>query len=188
MKPLSGWLLVRRGVGRWWPPVIAQASDRRLMVRCASGGGSADRAGTGSGRPLPSRTTGPVPSARTCEESDRPPVRTPCLNPAYPAPIALQTLYVVVNPPPRYEIVGLLQQRSYTPVNEFFSSGDRELPAERALAKNCKSLLLASDSRGVRGRDLRPVGVVRTTGFPGSLDPEAAAVAADAAAARPMGR
>jgi hypothetical protein len=31
--------------------------------------------------------------------------------------VAVKTQYVVVNPPPRYEIVGLLQQRSYTAVN-----------------------------------------------------------------------
>ena len=33
--------------------------------------------------------------------------------------VVRQTQYVVVNPPPRYEIVGLLQQRSYMSVNGF---------------------------------------------------------------------
>src|ERR1700730_8457620 len=37
-------------------------------------------------------------------------------------PHLLKAQYIVVNPPPRYEIVGLLQQRSYTPVNEFFGN------------------------------------------------------------------
>src|ERR1700730_2622271 len=37
-------------------------------------------------------------------------------------PHLLKAQDIVVNPPPRYEIVGLLQQRSYTPVNEFFGN------------------------------------------------------------------
>jgi len=35
--------------------------------------------------------------------------------------VAAETQYVVVNPPPRYEIVGPLQQRSYTAVNGYFA-------------------------------------------------------------------
>src|ERR1700676_540438 len=74
---------------------------------------------------LPDRRTDPL--ARTFREPDRP-VPNPRARIRRTGPIAVQTLYVVVNPPPRYEIVGLLQQRSYTPVNEFFSSGPRPEP------------------------------------------------------------
>ena len=47
-------------------------------------------------------------------ESGALPLRGPVSGRAYPF---LSTQYLVVDPPPRYEIVGLLQQRSYTAVN-----------------------------------------------------------------------
>src|SRR5665213_3090456 len=53
------------------------------------------------------------------------PARPPGPLPSYPGPDdsglpknAMETQYVVVHPPPRYEIVGLLQQCSYAAVNE----------------------------------------------------------------------
>ena len=55
--------------------------------------------------------------------------------------ITIKTQYVVVSPPPRYEIVGLLQQRSYTPVNEFF----RQFPARGGRMK----FLLGARSRRI---------------------------------------
>ena len=58
-------------------------------------------------------------------------------------PDTAKTLYVVVNPPPRYEIVGLLQQRSYTPVNEFFEFGPPaagEVPAEEAVREELQMI------------------------------------------------
>ena len=66
----------------------------------------------------------------------------------------METQDVVVYPPPRYEIVGLLQQCSYAPVNAQVArsrrSAGRELPVRRAFAKVCKSLLGASTRGGCR--------------------------------------
>src|ERR1700676_3872154 len=90
------------------------------MVRCGSVSVRMTWLARGPvGSCLPDRRTDPL--ARTFREPDRP-GPNPRARIRRTGPIAVQTLYVVVNPPPRYEIVGLLQQRSYTPVNEFFGN------------------------------------------------------------------
>ena len=71
-----------------------------------------------SGRPAPS--AGPTPPVAPPIPS-RPTARARChrIRPgSIRTEITMKTQYVVVYPPPRYEIVGLLQQCSYAPVNE----------------------------------------------------------------------
>ena len=117
-----------------WLPKITQESDRRLVCDVSqasmrlAGVAVHDLLSTGIIR---SRLTPFVPAHRAGSASESGPLcrilRDLDLQASehlgrlrHGSQIGIQTQYLVVNPPPRYEIVGLLQQRSYTPVNEFF--------------------------------------------------------------------
>ena len=96
---------------RWWSWVVG-APCRWYTVSLQLN--RATEPMSGSSAPSAGPEPPACPPLPSCPDRPGPP-------PSYPAALTeneMKTQYVVVYPPPRYEIVGLLQQCSYVPVNE----------------------------------------------------------------------